>query len=88
MDDVTPESVSEPMPPVKKSPTGRIPQWAADEALGVDHEATPFRGTTGKSMLEYAGEGGTAQYAGGLYKSMLTVGAVVLVIAIAGLVFF
>ncbi|MFN8170072.1 MAG: hypothetical protein U0S36_15005 [Candidatus Nanopelagicales bacterium] len=35
---------------VPRSPTGRVPQWALDEATGRTHEAVPFRGATAPSV--------------------------------------
>lgn len=35
---------------VRRSPTGRVPQWALDEATGRTHEAVPFRGATAPSV--------------------------------------
>lgn len=35
---------------VPRSPTGRVPQWALDEATGRTHEPVPFRGATAPSV--------------------------------------
>ena len=39
---------------VPRSPTGRVPQWALDEATGHRSEPVPFRGASARSVHDPA----------------------------------
>lgn len=73
--------------PVRKSPSGRIPQWAIDESLGVDSEPVAFRAPTGRSMLDDTEPlSSAARYSGGLMTAMMVVGSVALALAVLAIV--